>query len=102
MRIWVTVSEMDSKKTQNMVKNMTMSKKIYTTFLLFFVLHNLIAQTDSLQHKFDEHQKKHLQEKLFVHTDKNIYLAGEILWFKMYDVDAFFHLPVHFSGIAYV
>jgi hypothetical protein len=44
----------------------------------------------------------HLVEKVFAHTDRNFYLAGEILWFKIYDVDGFFHLPLGISRIAYV
>jgi hypothetical protein len=43
-----------------------------------------------------------LQEKLYVHTDKNFYLAGEIVWFKVYYVDGDFHRPLDLSKIAYV
>ncbi len=43
-----------------------------------------------------------LQEKLYVHTDKNFYVPGEILWFRIYAVDASFHRPLNISKIAYV
>ncbi len=33
------------------------------------------------------------QQKLFLHTDKDEYLAGETLWFKAYLVNAFSHQP---------
>lgn len=48
------------------------------------------------------YQSRRLQEKLFVHTDKEFYLAGEICWFKLYDVDATFHQPLDLSKIAYL
>jgi hypothetical protein len=43
-----------------------------------------------------------VREKVFVHTDKNFYLAGEILWFKLYVVDAASHRPIDLSKLAYV
>lgn len=43
-----------------------------------------------------------LQEKLFVHTDKDFYLAGEICWFKLYAIDAGSHHPLALSKIAYL
>ncbi len=45
---------------------------------------------------------QHLQEKLFVHTDKEFYLAGEICWFKLYAVDAADHHPLDLSKLAYL
>jgi hypothetical protein len=37
-----------------------------------------------------------------MHTDKNSYLAGELMWFKLYDVDASFHRSIDISKVAYV
>jgi hypothetical protein len=37
-----------------------------------------------------------------VHTDKNFYLAGELLWFKIYNVDGALYQPVDLSKVAYV
>ncbi|OQP50845.1 hypothetical protein A4H97_03190 [Niastella yeongjuensis] len=41
-------------------------------------------------------------EKMYVHTDKNFYLAGELLWFKIYNVDGALYQPADLSKIAYV
>jgi len=41
-------------------------------------------------------------EKLFVHTDKDTYLAGEILWMKLYLVDAATRSPGSLSRSAFV
>lgn len=43
-----------------------------------------------------------LYEKIFVHTDKSFYLAGELIWFKIYQADGYLHLPIDVSKITYV
>ena len=55
-----------------------------------------------IEKQFDNYRQNNLQEKIFVHTDKNIYLPGEICWFKIYNVDAYFHKPINFGKVAYV
>lgn len=47
-------------------------------------------------------RRTHLQEKLYVHTDKNIYAPGEIAWLKVYYVDGSYHRPLKLSEIAYL
>jgi len=42
-----------------------------------------------------------LKENIYVHSDKNFYLAGEILWFKLYCVEGK-NAPVNISKVAYV
>src|ERR1700712_1800097 len=60
------------------------------------------AVTSDLQDKFTQYQLHSLQEKIFVHTDKTFYLAGEIIWFKIYNVDESFNKPIDLSKVAYV
>src|SRR6478735_1131427 len=43
-----------------------------------------------------------LREKIYAHTDKNFYVAGEVLWFKLYDVADGSFQPLYLSNIAYV
>src|ERR1700753_2875989 len=62
----------------------------------------LPAKWDSLRGEFTRYQEQAFQEKVFVHVDKSFYLAGEVLWFKVYDVDGYFHRPMPAEGIAYV
>ena len=52
--------------------------------------------------KLRSYSGKMFQEKLFLHTDREFYTAGEILWFKIYYVDAAFHKPADLSKVAYV
>lgn len=60
----------------------------------------LIAQDETVA-SFRRYVSVTLQEKLFLHTDKPIYAAGEICWFKIYNVEAGTHRPLAFSSLAY-
>jgi hypothetical protein len=55
-----------------------------------------------VQTRVDQDQSATFQEKIFAHTDKTFYLAGEILWVKLYCVDAATHKPLDLSKLAYV
>lgn len=86
----------------------TMQKiKIYFSWAVLILLaiqqNNIQAQeTDQLSKKVENYSASHLEEKLFLHTDKSVYLSDEICWFKIYNVDGFFHLPLALSTVAYV
>ena len=51
---------------------------------------------------FIEQIKIFPQEKLFVHTDRTAYSAGDTLRLKVYSVDAVAHLPSAYSRFAYM
>lgn len=51
---------------------------------------------------FIKYSQEHLQEKIYAHTDKSFYVCGEILWFKLYNVDAMLNKPAAISKVAYV
>src|SRR3569833_95585 len=53
-----------------------------------------------LKQDWERHASRNYQEKIFVHPDKTFFLAGETLWFKVYDVEAAHHTPGA-SVIAY-
>ncbi len=42
------------------------------------------------------------EERLYVHSDKEIYTAGEIAWVRVYAIDALTHHPVNRSKVSYV
>lgn len=83
-------------------------KSMYKRLLVFlFLLRPFIGVPqiggiDSIPAAFDRYRTSHVQEKVFAHIDRNSYLAGEILWFKIYNVDASFHRPLELSSVAYV
>lgn len=73
--------------------------------ILFFTLQvvvggiNIQGQTidfdkNSLTKRFVSQLNLFPQEKVYVHTDKGSYLAGDTLWFRSYLVDATLHKPL--------
>jgi hypothetical protein len=79
-------------------------KRIFAIVLLFGSLHTqaqLTADWPVVQ-QFASFNRNNVQEKIFVHTDKDFYLAGEIVWYKIYYMDGTFHRPLDLSKLAYV
>ncbi|HEY4110308.1 hypothetical protein [Puia sp.] len=78
--------------------------RIITTTLLLFICGAAWAQAekDSLQSAFVRYQSHTPREKLFVHMDKTVYLAGETIWFKLYSLDAVADTPLTLSNGVYV
>jgi uncharacterized protein YfaS (alpha-2-macroglobulin family) len=70
---------------------------------LLVVLPSLGQQgVSSIQAAFSEYSHYSLTEKIFTHTDKDLYLAGEIVWFKLYAVNGDDNKPIDLSKVAYV
>ncbi|GAB3931008.1 hypothetical protein [Mucilaginibacter myungsuensis] len=56
----------------------------------------------TIKQGFDRYTQTIPHEKVFVHTDRRFYLAGEVIWFKTYTVDANTNAPADMSKVAYV
>lgn len=72
--------------------------------LLVIGLNNLNAQVaitnlEQLKSTFTKEVSEMYQEKIFVHTDRSMYITGETIWLKPYCVDATFHT---LSGLSKV
>ncbi|WP_184547737.1 hypothetical protein [Mucilaginibacter sp. FT3.2] len=95
-------------KTTNQVlamKKFTGAAKIIALLIggLLFWQTACFAQTiEQVKNSFNLYRQSNVQEKVFVHTDKNAYLTGEIIWFKIYAVDASFHRLFNLSKVVYV
>ncbi|WP_343486218.1 MG2 domain-containing protein [Allomuricauda sp. d1] len=57
---------------------------------------------DSIVDKLKRYVKEDSPEKIYVHTDKNLYVAGDTIWFKTYLVDGVHHLASTKSNVVYV
>ncbi|MBB2144746.1 hypothetical protein GM921_04580 [Pedobacter sp. LMG 31464] len=81
--------------------------KIYVKSLLIFLVlacsTRLNAQVlPKVQQAFTTYNEDRFKEKIFVHTDKDSYLAGELIWFKAYSLNASNNQTVAFSNVLYV
>jgi hypothetical protein len=89
----------------------TDSNKIFKFFLLFLMAYNCFISgafsqdqpaEQSIVRAFNQYRQQYVPEKLFVHTDRDSYVSREILWFRIYYVDAFYNKPDSISKIAYI
>jgi hypothetical protein len=60
------------------------------------------SKLDSLTRKFKNYRGSAFQEKLFVHIDQDFYLTGELLWFRVFNVDGTLHRPSSLSKVAFI
>jgi hypothetical protein len=81
------------------------AKRIAFTASLLLSIINVTAQNSaadtSLSVQFQNYTQAGLQEKIYLHSDKTLYLTGEICWFKLYCVDASSNKPLNMSKVAY-
>src|SRR5580704_5166237 len=92
---------------KNKGKKAGINKKIHLLVFCFLIisLENAFSQPETLDHlgqAYSQYQQTHYQEKIFVHTDKQFYLSGEIIWFKLYTVEAGLFRMSALSKIAYI
>src|ERR1700753_3630143 len=79
------------------------ARALFITAMAALAMLNAHAQViQEVQNSFNLYKHSSLQEKVFVHTDKNVYLPGEIIWFKVYCVDGDSHKPLDISKVVYV
>jgi len=84
-----------------------MKRHIYiiVAIKLFLCCNNVIAQSKEiteLKITIEQYTVNALPEKIYVHTDKSVYLNNEVCWFKIYTIDGLFHEPLNLNKIAYV
>lgn len=82
-----------------------MQKHFFVSIFLVFFSIAASAQfqdIETVEQKFKQYSSQNFQEKVFVHTDKNFYLSGETIWFKVYATEALTNIPTPISKVAYV
>lgn len=73
-----------------------MKKNISIYTLIILTIIPLLSPSVKAQNRIEEN------ERIYVHTQKNIYLAGESVLFKLYCINAVTHQPSLLSKIAYL
>ncbi|RPH31660.1 MAG: hypothetical protein EHM93_12610 [Bacteroidales bacterium] len=78
-----------------------MYKKILIAYLI--VLYYSFCIGNNIQsHLPNENDSLRVVEKVYIHTDRNIYYSGDDIWFKAYLVDALYCLPTTHSKNLHV
>jgi hypothetical protein len=73
--------------------------------MAFLIAAGLGAHAQSLTElktNVENYKKQVLKEKLYVHVNKDFFLTGEILWFKVYNVEGASHVSLDLSKVAYI
>ncbi|WP_079701744.1 hypothetical protein [Daejeonella lutea] len=86
------------------IKGMFCRQRLLCLLGFLLLVSDTFAQSvslDSISSRFNRFSKSNLQEKVYLHTDKDLYLAGEIVWFKVYNVGSESNSLLDFSKIAY-
>ena len=51
--------------------------------------------------KLQQVNSNSLQQKIYVHTDKSFYMAGDIIWLKAYNINGITNKPMALDGLVY-
>ena len=81
-----------------------MKNKIYLLLLCLALGPNTLRcqETDSIGIRFLKQLELFPQEKLYLHTDRNAYAAGDTVWIRAHLADALTHAPSPVSRYVYV
>lgn len=75
----------------------------YTILLVLSILFGrTICAQQTINSKVLDYYGKVPQEKLYVHTDKSVYIAGDTIWMRVHMADAATNKPVCRSKFVYV
>ena len=83
-------------------------KKFFVSLSLFLIISNLSLQAqdrklfENIQDSIFRQMELYPQEKIHLHTDRDIYVPGEKIWFKAYVTDAYTHRFPVYSRYVYV
>ena len=87
------------------MKKLSLSYVLFLFLFFSFSLHSANNPADfqkTIVDRFNKFCLGYPQEKVYLHTDKPYYSAGEKLWFKGYLVNAVTHRPKSISEFMYV
>jgi hypothetical protein len=87
--------------SSSLINKWLSEKKIYI-FILLNILFSQLLYSQLLQEKSDELSIKAFKEELYISTDRDIYMPGEEVWFKVYKINGLTHSPSDVSKVVYL
>lgn len=82
------------------------NKAIFFSLFASLISLGVAGQDDpwikSTKDRFDIFNRKAVQEKMYVHIDRQFYLVGETVWFKAYDVEGSTNQYMNLSKVGYL
>ena len=72
------------------------------TLILLGLLFNQQLFSQQLTYKAEDSEMRNFKEEIFVRTDRDIYISGEEVWFKVYTVNGLTHAPCDISKVVYM
>jgi hypothetical protein len=72
------------------------------TLILLGFLFNQQLFSQQLTHKAEDSENRNFKEEIFVRTDRDIYISGEEVWFKVYTMSGLTHTPCDISKVVYL
>lgn len=71
-------------------------------FSILFIALSINLKAQAYDEDFDSLKIKNYEEKLFIHTDRDIYISGEKVWLKAYKINGLTGFPSDMSKVVYV
>jgi hypothetical protein len=80
----------------------TATRYLVKSLCLLIAVSAQAQSTDSAIAKLIKYHQQSPSEKVYLHTDKEVFAQNETLWFSAYIVDAITHTPAELSTLVYV
>lgn len=84
-----------------MVINRVNILKISVLFLLTSFINLKVSSQETTKKEVDP-SVKNFREDLFIRTDRDLYITGEQVWFKVYELNGITHTPSDLSKVVYL
>jgi uncharacterized protein YfaS (alpha-2-macroglobulin family) len=91
----------DLKKTASLIKSKFIALNISVLILFVFSAAQQLFAQQSGDTVVDS-DIRNFREELFVRTDRDIYISGEEVWFKVYTLNGPAHTPDDISKVVYL
>jgi hypothetical protein len=82
--------------------NILFLTRIPGIILFFFSLNNPLSFSQLPDKEKAKLLEKSFSEELFVRTDRDLYIAGEKVWLKIYKLNGLNHVPANLSKVVYI